>query len=117
MSLLHETPSKSVRRAGDARVLLSADLLSYSVAGTLVVPHFLGEHDHPWLRVLLEEHERFVGKPQRELEARLREPLPCESPPEKPRLAVQVLGGLRPVHRKTAASPRPAPALPFGCGG
>src|SRR5437867_12959384 len=70
----HETPSKSVRRAGDARALLSEDLLNYSVAGALVVPHFLGEHDHPWLRALLEEHGRFIGRPPRELEARPREP-------------------------------------------
>ncbi len=94
--------------------MLPDDLLSCSVAGVLVVPHFLGEHDHPWLRVLLEEHERFVGKPQRELEARLREPLPCESPPEKVRLAVQVLGRLRSIHRKTAVPPRRARALVFG---
>ena len=80
----------------------SADLLSYSVTGTLVVPHYLGEHDHPWLRVLLEEHERFIGRPQRELEARLRDPLPCESPPRKLRLAIKVLGRLRPRSRKSA---------------
>jgi hypothetical protein len=83
------------------------------VAGAQVVPHFLGEHDHPWLRVLLEEHERFIGKPHRELEARLREPLPCESPPRKLRLALQVLGRLRPSHRKTAVPPRRARALVF----
>src|SRR2546430_11479572 len=114
MSLLHETPSKSVRRAGDARVLLSADLLSYSVAGTLAVPHFLGEHDHPWLRVLLEEHQRFIGRPQRELEARLRDPLPCESPPRKLKLAIQVLGRLRLRERKSAVPPRRARAHVFG---
>jgi predicted nuclease of restriction endonuclease-like RecB superfamily len=55
-----------------------------------------------------------VGRPQRELEARLREPLPCESPPEKLRLAVQVLGRLRPRHRKTAVPSRRACALVFG---
>src|SRR3989442_10109082 len=114
MSLLHETPSKSVRRTGGAKVLLSADLLSYSVAGMLVVPHYLGEHDHPWLRVLLEEHERFIGRPQRELEARLRDPLPCESPPRKLRLAIQVLGRLRPRERKSAVPPRRARAHVFG---
>jgi predicted nuclease of restriction endonuclease-like RecB superfamily len=69
--------------------LLSADLLSYSVAGTLAVPHYLGEHDHPWLRALLDEHERFIGRPRRELEARLRDLLPCDSPPQKLRLAIQ----------------------------
>ena len=101
-------------RAGYARALLSADLLSYSVAGTLAVPHFLGEHDHPWLRVLLEEHQRFIGRPQRELEARLRDPLPCESPPQKLRLAIQVLGRLRPRERKSAVPPRRARAHVFG---
>jgi hypothetical protein len=84
------------------------------VAGAHLVPHFLGEHDHPWLRVLLEEHERFIGKPQRDLEARLREPLPCESPPRKLRLALQVLGRLRPSHRKTVVPARRARALVFG---
>lgn len=94
--------------------MLRDDLLNCSVAGALVVPHFLGEHDHPWLRVLLEEHERFIGTPQRELEARLREPLPCESPPRKLGLAIQALGRLRPSHRKTAVPPRRARALVFG---
>jgi len=94
--------------------LLSDDLLSYSVAGALVVPHFFGEHDHPWLRALLEEHERFIGRPQRELEARLRESLPCQSPPRKLRLAIQVLSRFRPSPRKTAVTPRRARALVFG---
>ena len=93
---------------------MSADLLSYSVAGTLAVPHYLGEHDHPWLRALLDEHERFIGRPRRELEARLRDPLPCESPPQKLRLAIQVLGKLRPRERKSAVPPRLARAHVFG---
>src|SRR5437899_10546619 len=114
MSLLRGIPSKSVKRAGDARALLSADLLSYSVAGTLAVPHFLGEHTHPWIRVLLEEHERFIGRPQRELEARLRDPRPCESPPRKLKLAIQVLGRLRLRERKSAVPPRRARAHVFG---
>lgn len=95
-------------------VLLPDRLLNYRVAGAIVVPHFLGEHDHPWLRALLEEHERFVGRPQRELDARLREPLPCESPPNKLRLAIQVLARLRRGRRNTAAvSPRRVRALVF----
>jgi predicted nuclease of restriction endonuclease-like RecB superfamily len=94
--------------------LLPGHLLNYSVAGALVVPHFLGEQDHPWLRALLEEHERFMGRPQRELDARLREPLACESPPRKLRLAVQVLARLQRVHPSTAAVPaRRARALVF----
>lgn len=94
--------------------MLSDDLVNCSVAGAHVVPHFLGECDHPWLRALLEEHERFIGKPQRELDARLREPLPCDSPPRKLRLAIEVLGRLRPTHAKTVVSPRRARALVFG---
>lgn len=85
-----------------------------SVAGGVVVPHFLGEHDHPWLRSLLDEYERFVGRPQRELDARLRQPLPCEAPPEKLKLAVGVL--LRAQRsRRTSASvpPRRARAMVF----
>ncbi len=89
-------------------------LLSYNVAGSVIVPHFFGEHDHPWLRVLLEEHERFIGRPQRELDARLREPLPCDSPTRKLRLAIQVLTRLRRDRRNTAAvPPRRARALVF----
>jgi predicted nuclease of restriction endonuclease-like RecB superfamily len=94
--------------------LLPDALLNYSVVGDTVVPHFLGEHDHPWLRVLLEEHERFVGRPQRELDARLREPLPCESPPRKRKQATHVLARLRQSHRKAAVPPRRARALVFG---
>lgn len=94
--------------------MLPDRLLSYSVAGNVVVPHFLGEQDHPWLRGLLEEHERFIGRPQRELDARLREPLPCESPPRKLKLAIQVLTRLRRGHRNTAVvPPRRARALVF----
>jgi predicted nuclease of restriction endonuclease-like RecB superfamily len=94
--------------------LLPDPLLSYSVVGTLVVPHFLGEHDHPWLQALLEEHDRFIGRPQRELEARLREPLPCQSPPNKLRLAIQVLARLRRGQGNTAmVPPRRARALVF----
>jgi predicted nuclease of restriction endonuclease-like RecB superfamily len=77
------------------------------------VPHFLGEHDHPWLRVLLEEHERFVGQPQRELDARLREPLPCESPPTKRKQAVHVLSGRRPSARKSVVPPARAREMVF----
>lgn len=89
-------------------------LLSYSVSGTVVVPHFLGEHDHPWLRALLEEHERFLGRPQRELDARLREPLPYASPPTKLKLAIQVLTRLRRSQRNLSlVPPRRARALVF----
>jgi predicted nuclease of restriction endonuclease-like RecB superfamily len=93
--------------------LLPDALLNYSVVGDLIVPHFLDEHDHPWLRALLDEHERFVGRPERELDARLRAPLPCESPPRKRKQATQVLARLRQSHREAAVPPRRARALVF----
>ena len=94
--------------------MLPDALLSYSVVGPLVVPRFLGEHDHPWLRALLEEYERFIGRPQRELEAHLREPLSCESPPTKLKQAIQVLARLRRGRdRRAAVPPRRARALVF----
>lgn len=89
-------------------------LLSYSVVGALVVPRFLGAHDHPWLRDLLDEHERFIGRPQRELEVRLREPLSFGGPLTKRRQAIQVLTKLRRgSHRSAAVPPRRARALVF----
>ncbi len=66
-------------------------LLLYGLRGEIVTPRFLTEHDHPWLRVLLDEYERFVGRPQRELDERLREPLPGVFPFGKQRLALHVL--------------------------
>ena len=71
--------------------MLPEALLLCSIHGNVVVPHFLGEHDHPWLRVLLDEYGRFAGRRQRELEERLREPLPCASPLAKRRIATHVL--------------------------
>jgi predicted nuclease of restriction endonuclease-like RecB superfamily len=87
--------------------------LSYSVAGSRIVPHFLGEHDHPWLRVLIEEHERFAGRRRSELEARLRQPLPCESPTAKRLLASSVLARLQRGRRQASLLPRRARSLVF----
>ncbi len=79
-----------------------------------MVPHFLAEHDHPWLRCLLEEQERFIGRPQRDLDARLRDPLPCESPPGKLKLAIEVLTRLGRGRRNAAVvPPKRARALVF----
>ncbi|HJW68758.1 MAG TPA: DUF790 family protein [Candidatus Binatia bacterium] len=79
----------------------------------MVVPHFLGAHDHPWLHVLLDEYARFVGRRQRELDERLREPLPCASPLAKRRVAVHVLARLCGNYRTTRTAPRSARAAVF----
>jgi uncharacterized protein len=94
---------------------LSVDApLIHRLVGSTVVPRFLVEADHPWLRSLLEERERFVGRPQRQLDARLREPLLSEGPPEKKQLAVRVLVRLGRNERDTTVPPLRARRLVFG---
>jgi predicted nuclease of restriction endonuclease-like RecB superfamily len=56
-----------------------------------IVPSYLGAHDQPWLRALLDEYLRFEGKPRRELDDRLADPLPARAPADKLRLARQAL--------------------------
>ncbi len=70
----------------------------------VLVPGYLGLADHPWLAGLLEERDRFVGRPQREWAERLTEPFPWPAPRRKLRLAVSVLD------RAAAPAPRPAVA-------
>ncbi len=74
--------------------MLPAALLVYRTRGDQVVPAFLGGADHPWLRALLDERARFVGRRRGELTARLREPLPVASPPRRRALAAHVLDRL-----------------------
>ena len=56
-----------------------------------VLPAFLDARDVPWLRVLVEEVDRFRARPARELLERLRQPLPCATPPFKLRAAIAVM--------------------------
>jgi len=93
---------------------LSSDVpLSYRLVGSTVVPRFLSEADHPWLRTLLHERERFVGQPQRELDARLREPLTPDGPTGKKQLALRVLARFGRTARDAAVPPRQARRLVF----
>jgi len=93
--------------------LLPEALLPCSIQGDVVLPHFLGEHDHVWLRVLLEEYARFVGRRQRELDEHLREPLPCASPAAKCRSAIHVLTRHWGSRRVATIPPRRARATVF----
>jgi uncharacterized protein len=94
--------------------LLPECLLRHSVQRGVIVPHFLGENDHPWLRVLLDEVERYVGHPQRELEERLRDPAPRDGPPGKRALAVHVLRRLWGSRQQAPVPPKHARAALFG---
>jgi predicted nuclease of restriction endonuclease-like RecB superfamily len=73
-----------------------------------VVLHYLGERDHPWLRVLIDEYERGVGSKRSELSARLREPLTTPAPRAKQRLAAEVLQRLTEARIVAAVPPREA---------
>jgi predicted nuclease of restriction endonuclease-like RecB superfamily len=79
--------------------LVPETLLLASRRDGVIVPHFLGPHDHPWLRTVLDEHSRFVGRPRRELDERFQERLPCTAPQAKLRLAVHVLRRVWPTQR------------------
>jgi uncharacterized protein len=94
--------------------LLPEALLRYSVRGSKVVPHFLGDHDLPWLRTLLDDADRFVGRRQRELAEQLREPRDDKVPAGKYRLAFHVLRGLMKTRRVSAVPAAKARAAVFG---
>ena len=88
-------------------------LLGCSVRDGVLVPHFLTDADHPWLRALLDEYARSCGRPRRELEQRLAEPLPFASPDTKRRLACGVLDGLFTTRALSKVEPRRARAALF----
>ena len=81
---------------------------SYKLLGGVVVPRLLVEADYPWLRVVLDERERFVGRAQREFVARLRDPLPVEGPSGKKHVALRVLAQLGRSERRSPVPPRHA---------
>jgi len=73
-----------------------------------ILPSFLDERDQPWLHVLIDEMDRFCGRPLRELQQRLREPLPCATPHFKLRAAVHLLLRLGNSEIKSEVSPAEA---------
>ena len=66
-------------------------LHSLQPAHGTITPDYLEPHDLPWLAALLEAFSRFEGRPRRELDRHLREPLPCPSPKPKRDAATEVL--------------------------
>jgi uncharacterized protein len=92
--------------------LLPANLLSCEFRGSTAIPRFLDEADRPWVRTLLDECERFAGRPIRELEARLREPI-VGAADDKRRLTAHVLLGMARSRVESPVSPREARAALF----
>jgi len=93
--------------------LLPESLLLFSVREGRVLPHWFTPGDHPWLRSLLDEYERYVGAPKRELKERLREPLPRPAPPAKLRIATRILDRDHGTDRSSPVPPRRARSILF----
>lgn len=65
--------------------------IPFRIVDRRVLPGLLDARDVPWIRVLMEEVDRFCGRPLRELLERLRRPLPCAVPAFKLKAAKAVL--------------------------
>jgi predicted nuclease of restriction endonuclease-like RecB superfamily len=100
-------------KGGEA--LLPAALLRLSTFGSdgTIVPHYLTERDHPWLRAVLDEHARFVGKRRSALQERMREPLPLPAPKAKLRFVAGLLERLGEDRTAVPVPPREARDLTF----
>jgi predicted nuclease of restriction endonuclease-like RecB superfamily len=94
--------------------LVPEKLLSYSISDRELVLHYFTERDQPWLRELLDQHDRFVGRPRRELAERCRQPFPFVAPSRKLRIATHVLGRLYEARHETAIPPVQARKVVFG---
>jgi uncharacterized protein len=92
--------------------LLPAGLLCCDLRGGVAIPRFLSDADRPWIRTLVDECDRAAGRPVRELEARLREPL-VGVPEDKRRLAVHLLLGFARSRVSCSVPPREARAALF----
>jgi predicted nuclease of restriction endonuclease-like RecB superfamily len=71
--------------------LLPESAVPFRIVGGRILPAFLDAGDVPWLRVLVEEVDRFCALPVRELLERLHQPLPCATPPFKLRAAIAMV--------------------------
>jgi len=98
-------PGKSSKPAGGGTPLLPEAAIPARLDRGRILPSFLDERDQPWLHVLIDEVDRFRGRPLRELQQRLREPLPCATPHFKLRAATQLLLRLGNSEIKSEVSP------------
>lgn len=82
-------------------------------AANVLRPRYLREHDHPWLRALLDVYAGHAGRPRRELDDRLREPIVPEGAPDKRKRAIYVLDRACRTSVEAAAPPRRVRATLF----
>jgi hypothetical protein len=93
--------------------LLPEAAIPFRVVRGHVLPGFLDARDLPWLRILIEEIDRFRALPVRDLLERLRQPLPCPTPYHKRRAALAVLLRLWKGEPEAAVPPEQARAALF----
>jgi predicted nuclease of restriction endonuclease-like RecB superfamily len=84
--------------------LLPDNLLPLRIRDGRAIVGYLSDGDQGWVRALIDELERHVGRPERELRDRLAEPLPMPSPLLQRRVAASVLSRL---WRATTQAPIP----------
>jgi uncharacterized protein len=92
--------------------LVPANLVCCELHGRAALPRFLSEADRPWIRRLVDACDHGEGRPIRELDERLREPIPGV-PDDKRRLVAHVLLGLARSRIGSALPPREARARVF----
>jgi predicted nuclease of restriction endonuclease-like RecB superfamily len=74
--------------------LFRPDLVPVRPADGFVIPRWLGPEDKPWLEALVAELARYDGRPLRDWQARMLEPLGVPTPPKRLKLAAATLLGL-----------------------
>ncbi|MEI9938050.1 MAG: DUF790 family protein [Pseudomonadota bacterium] len=87
--------------------------VSAHLEGDRIVPHYFTARDEPWLRALLAECDRFVGRKRAELHERLRDPLAIRAPKSKLRIAVQVLDACNRARPNVIVPPKEVRAALF----
>jgi uncharacterized protein len=97
--------------------LLPESAIPFRIADGHVLPGFLDARDLPWLRVLMEETDRFCGMPVRALLDRLRAPLPCAAPTFKLRAAKAIVLRLWKGELRAAVPPDEVRAAVFASAG
>jgi uncharacterized protein len=76
-------------------------------------PAYFTAADDPWLRALLQERERYIGRPRRQWRVRLRGPWLPDVPPHKLRVASRVIDRLSRDRIAGEPSPRVVRAVLF----
>ena len=74
--------------------MLPDDLLPLRIREGRATVGYLDDGDQTWVRALIDELDRYVGRPERELRERLGEPLPLPALFPKRRVATAVLSRL-----------------------